>query len=227
MRDLLTLAPGRVALTLIDLQEEHRHDPRYVVAGFDLILAKAARLLDGARAAGIPVLHAKFARNFERAPPRPFEPRAADGAPLFSDPSNSLAAICEEVKPRPGEFVAEKDDASAFTAPSYVSQIQAVRPDWLVICGVWTEACVAATVRDAQAAGIRVLLVKDACGSGTALMHEVGILNLANRLYGGAVADTERTLRLFSGETVGVWQIRGSVPIQFTAESVAQEYRDL
>lgn len=227
MRDLLTLAPERVALTLIDLQEEHRHDPRYLVAGFDQILANAARLLDGARAAHMPVLHAKYVRNFERTPPRPFEPRAADGAPLFSDPSSSLARICEEVEPQSGEFVAEKDDASAFTAPSYMTQLQAISPDWLVICGVWTEACVAATVRDAQAAGLRVLLTKDACGSGTALMHEVGILNLANRLYGGGVTDTESALRLFAGETVEVWQVRGSVPLRFTAESVAQAYRDL
>ena len=39
--------------------------------------------------------------------------------------------------------------------------------------------------------GFRVILVKDACGSGSTAMHQTGILNLANRLYGGAVIDTE------------------------------------
>ena len=70
----------------------------------------------------------------------------------------------------------------------------------MVIAGVWTEACVAATVRDAIAPGIHVLLVKDACGSGTVAMHKMAILNLANRLYGGAVADTERACDLMAGE---------------------------
>ena len=56
-------------------------------------------------------------------------------------------------------------------------------------------------MRDAIAHGFRVLLVKDACGSGTEAMHQTGILNLANRLYGGAVADTAKACRLFAGET--------------------------
>ena len=49
-------------------------------------------------------------------------------------------------------------------------------------------------MKDAVASGFRVLLVKDACGSGSAAMHQTGILNLANRLYGGAVTDTVRRL---------------------------------
>jgi len=57
----------------------------------------------------------------------------------------------------------------------------------LMVAGVWTEACIAATVRDALALGFRVLVVKDACASGTEAMHQTAILNLANRLYGGAV----------------------------------------
>ena len=35
-------------------------------------------------------------------------------------------------------------------------------------CGVWTEACVDATVKAALKLGFRVALVKDACGSGSA-----------------------------------------------------------
>lgn len=92
---------------------------------------------------------------------------------------------------------------------------------------MWTEACIDASVRDAVARGFRVLLVKDACGSGSMAMHQTGILNLANRLYGGAVTDTGGACRLLAGEMVTVWQVEGSVPLRFTFENAAHLYAEL
>ena len=62
---------------------------------------------------------------------------------------------------------------------------------------------------DAIDLGFRVMLVKDACGSGSTAMHQTAILNLANRLYGGAVTGTDAACRLMSGETVEVWIAEG------------------
>ena len=70
--------------------------------------------------------------------------------------------------------------------------------------------------------GFRVVLVKDACGSGTTAMHETAVLNLANRLYGGAVADTGRACALMAGETVAAWQMRGAVPLPGPLEDVVE-----
>ncbi|RVA59807.1 isochorismatase family protein, partial [Mesorhizobium sp. M7A.F.Ca.CA.004.09.1.2] len=83
------------------------------------------------------------------------------------------------------------------------------------------------SVKDAVAKGFRVLLVKDACGSGSAAMHQTGILNLANRLYGGAVTDTDGACRLLAGETVTAWQVEGSVPLRFSFDNAAALYADL
>jgi nicotinamidase-related amidase len=96
--------------------------------------------------------------------------------------------------------------------------------EWLVVCGVWTEACVAASVRDAIACGLRVFLVKDACGSGTAAMHQVGILNLANRLNGGAVATAETASRLIAGAAAEVWVAEKQVPILFGYQDAGKHY---
>ena len=68
-----------------------------------------------------------------------------------------------------------KNDASAFCEGTLQPLLRDAAVEWLIVAGVWTEACVAATVRDAIALGIRVLLVKDACGSGTVAMHQTGI----------------------------------------------------
>lgn len=226
MHETLRLPAARTALLLIDLQEEHRMDPRYLVAGYDAVLHNAARLLDAARGAGVRVLHAAYLRDFAKVPPRPFEPVEVDGTPAFSAPGTALTDICPEVAPLEGEAVSLKNDLSCFSDDGFEAMI-ADRPDWLVVCGVWSEACVAATIRDAVARGIRVLMVKDACGSGTDTMHQVAILNLANRLYGGAVCDTRAATALLRGEEATAWRLQGAAPLRFDADSIAQEFARL
>ena len=43
MKRSVSLAPGKAAALFIDLQEEHRRDKRYLVAGFDAIVANVDR----------------------------------------------------------------------------------------------------------------------------------------------------------------------------------------
>lgn len=224
MRQELSIDPKRTALVLIDLQEEQRHDPYYVVAGLQGVLANAGKLLEAARANGMRIIHAAYKRDFRVAPPRPFEPLTADGRPTFSDARSPLVEICGEVAPQAGETVIVKNDASAFSTGELEPLLREAGMEWLIVAGVWTEACVAATVRDAIARGIRVILVKDACGSGTVAMHQTGILNLANRLNGGAVASADAATRLIAGAAVEVWIHRKPVPILFSYEDAARRY---
>jgi maleamate amidohydrolase len=223
----LTLDPKTTALLIIDLQDEQRSEPLSMAADLDKVLANSARLLATARASGVSVFHAAYVRDFTVRPPRPFEPLDADGGPSFSRNDNPLVAICQEVAPIDGEVVLNKNDASAFEEGSLQSRLEAKGIEWLVVAGVWTEACVAASVRDAISGGFRVLLVKDACTSGTAAMHQVGILNLANRLYGGGVADTDRAESLLRGETANVWRSTMPVPFRFTLEDAPALYANL
>lgn len=223
----LTLDPKKTALLVVDLQEEQRSEPLGAVADFDRVLANAARLLGAARASGVTVFHAAYVRDFALRPPRPFEPRAEDGGPTFSQSGSPLVAICHEVAPAEGEVVLNKNDASAFEEGSLRLRLEKRGIEWLVVCGVWTEACIAASTRDAVASGFRVLLVKDACGSGTRAMHEAGILNLANRLYGGGVADTARVTALFGGGAATVWRSATPVPFRFTFENAPALYAGL
>jgi len=223
----LTLDPKTTALLIIDLQDEQRSEPLSQAADLDKVLANSARLLAAARLSGVSVFHAAYVRDFEIRPSRPFEPLDADGGPSFSRSDSPLVAICHEVAPTDGEVVLHKNDASAFEEGSLQSRLEARGIEWLVVAGVWTEACVAASVRDASAGGFRVLLVKDACTSGTEAMHQTGILNLANRLYGGGVADTARTVALLHGDTANVWRSTMPVPFRFTLENAPALYAGL
>ncbi len=227
MRQNLAIDPGRTALLLVDLQEEQRQVPHYAVEGFEGILSNARRLLETARRRAMARFHAAYRRDFAQVPPRPLEFLSPDGGPAFSDKTSPLTAICGEVAPQGGEPVIYKNDASAFCEGDLAPMLRDARAEWLIIAGVWTEACVAATVRDAIALGFRVLLVKDACGSGTMAMHQTGIINLANRLSGGAVATATAACRLIAGEEAEVWVAERPVPLLFGYADAERIYEAL
>ncbi|MBZ9772982.1 isochorismatase family protein [Mesorhizobium sp. CO1-1-8] len=226
MKAPIAIKPGTVAAIFIDLQEEHRQDSRYLVDGYATILANVQRLQAAARENHVPLYHWAYIVDLD-SQDRPFHPVGEDGKSAFSDKSDPLTEICHEVAPINGEALLIKAEASAFRTGPAARDIKSSGIEWLVVSGVWTEACIDATVKDAVAKGFRVLLVKDACGSGSAAMHQTGILNLANRLYGGAVTDTDGACRLLAGETISAWQVEGSVPLRFSFENAAALYADL
>ncbi len=227
MHKTLTLNLPRTALLLVDFQEEQRANTNCLAFGLNEVLQRVRLVLEAARAAGIPVIHAAYRRDYEIVPPRPFEPRTGDGEASFSDKDSPLIEICPEVAPSGSETVIYKNDASAFEEGSLKGKLNAFNIEWLIVAGVWTEQCVAASIRDAMAAGFRTLLVKDACTSGTELMHKSAILNLANRLYGGAVADTQRVISLLRGSAATVWYTEETCPIRFTVENLDSEFAQL
>ena len=222
----LSFSGTRAALVLVDLQEEHRKDERFLVSGYDAVLAGAARLIKAARGADWPILHAAYVRDFSVSAARPFEPVQPGGAPYFSAPGD-WTEICSEVAPLSGERVIHKNDASCFASAEFEGALKAMDVEWIVLAGVWTEACVAATLRDAQTRGYRVLLAKDACGSGTEAMHRSALIHLANRIYGGGVADCETLSALIGGQTRDVWQLVGSTPLRFDLDTMDEVYASL
>ncbi len=224
MKMPLSLPPGCQALLCIDLQEEHRKDQRLLAVGFDGVVANVRRLQDAARANGIPVYH--FAYVVDAAAALPHHPKLPDGRSAFSDKDDPLTAICPEVAPLEDEKLVIKSEASAF-GTGLGDALKAEGAEWLYVCGVWTEACVDATVKAALKLGFRVVLVKDACGSGSVAMHQTGILNLANRLYGGAVSDTDAACLLMAGGTVMAWQPDRPVPIRYGFEDASRIYDGL
>ncbi|MGD9914914.1 MAG: isochorismatase family protein [Rhizobiaceae bacterium] len=222
MKKPLTLSRAKTAALFIDLQEEHRHDPRYLVEGYDRVLTNVGKLQAESRGNDVPVLHCAYV--VDTATMRPFHPVNPDGTSAFSDKSDPLTDVCPEVAPQGDELLLIKGEASAFGDGRLAPLLRGQGIEWLIVAGVWTEACVDATVKHAVTQGFHVLLVKDACGSGTDAMHRTGILNLASRLYGGAVVDTAGALRLIAGETVDAWQVEGSVPVKYRFDNASEFY---
>jgi nicotinamidase-related amidase len=226
MKTPLAIPVSASALLCIDLQEEHRRDKRLLAVEFDRVIANVARLQEAARRNKIPVYHFAYIVDPGAETTLAHHPRLPDGRSAFSDKDDPLTAICPEVGPVEGERLIVKSEASAF-GTGLGDELKAAGTEWLYICGVWTEACVDATVKAALKLGFRVALVKDACGSGSVAMHQTGILNLANRLYGGAVLTAVAACRLMAGETAEGWTPETPVPIRYDYEDAAALYEAL
>lgn len=218
--------PAAAGVLVIDLQEE-QGPTGLAVENFAMVLDNSARVVAGARTAGAPVVYARYVRDLSTVPRRPFEPVTADGSPTFSAAGTPGVEICAAVAPAPGEPVFDKQALSGFSNPSLAPHLKAKGIQSLIVCGVWTEACVAASVRDAIGEGLRVLLVKDACGSGTEFMHRTATLNIANRLYGGSVITTQGCLALLSGRPCSARALEWPVPFRFAAADVDRLYESL
>lgn len=226
MKEPLTLPIGKTAIAIVDMQEEHRRDARYLVEGYDHVLANVAAILAAARAAGTAVYHFAYVVDSD-VPGNPFHPVMSNGVTAFSEKGSPWTETCGEVASVDGERLVIKSVASALANPEIVSELQQQGIEWLVVAGVWTEACIHETVKDAQRSGFRVLLVKDACGSGSRAMHETAVINLANRLYGGGIVDSTGVCLLLAGHAAPVWQVEGAAPLRFGYDDASSMYESL
>lgn len=137
----------RAALVLIDIQDEYV-DGALPLAGVHEAAGQAARLLDLARANGVPVFHIVH--------------HGPAGGPVF-DPDGPFIGIMPAVAPLPGEPVVLKHHANAFLETALDALIRQTGRDELIIAGNMTHVCVSATTRSAaERHGYRVTVVGDA-----------------------------------------------------------------
>ncbi|OWU71842.1 cysteine hydrolase [Roseovarius sp. 22II1-1F6A] len=171
---------GKVALLVIDMQRDFIEEGGFGAAlGNDVsrlraIIPTVARLLDGFRAAGLPVLHTRecHAPDLSDCPPA----KRLRGAPSLriGDPGpmgriliagEPGAEILPELAPLPGETVIDKPGKGAFYATDLQQILQARGITQLIVAGVTTEVCVQTTMREANDRGYDCVLAQDATES--------------------------------------------------------------
>ncbi|MES2172004.1 MAG: isochorismatase family protein [Actinomycetota bacterium] len=97
------------------------------------------------------------------------------------------AEIHSDLSPRASELVVEKVHASCFYGTSLEAALEAERIDTLVVAGTATSGCIRATVVDAAARSLRVLVAEDAVFDWRVLSGEVALNDIAER-YGDVVS---------------------------------------
>ena len=206
--------PARTALVVIDMQRDFLEPGGFgETLGNDVGLLRAAiepcrRILDAARRAGLLVIHTREGHrpDLADAPPAKVhrgEPvlRIGDAGPMGrilirGEPGHDIVA---DLYPAPGEPVIDKPGKGAFHATDLEQILRNAGVDTLIVCGVTTEVCVHATIREGNDRGYRCVALADACASYFPEFHRIGLemIKAQGGIFGW-VSDSERAARALS-----------------------------
>ncbi len=169
-----------VGLVVIDMQRDFIEPGGFGAAlGNDVsrlgaILPTVARLIEGFRSKGLPVIHTREchrpdlsdcppAKRLRGAPSlRIGDPGPMGRILIAGEPGAEIVAACA---PAPGETVIDKPGKGAFHATEFGAILTQLGLRQLVFAGVTTEVCVQSTMREANDRGFDCLLATDATES--------------------------------------------------------------
>ena len=172
--------PETTALIVIDMQRDFAEPGGFGASlGNDVsrvtaIVPTVKRLIEGFRAAGLPVIHTMECHrpDLSDLPPAKRDRgnpsiRIGDAGPMgrvliAGEPGT---AILDELAPLPGEIVIEKPGKGAFYATGLGDELKRIGARQLVFAGVTTEVCVQTTLREANDRGYECLVAEDATES--------------------------------------------------------------
>jgi nicotinamidase-related amidase len=171
------LVPGRTALVLIDLQRDFLHpDGWYAASGVDIghmrrVIEPTHRLVAAARAAGVPIVWTRHGfRGEEDAGPffqlRPF---LRDGGLRLDTWGFDLL---DDFDVRDEDWITEKNRLSAFFQTKLDLVLRGLHAETVLISGVLTNQCVAATSKDAAFRDYRPIVVEECTGTTLPHLHD-------------------------------------------------------
>jgi nicotinamidase-related amidase len=138
------MSSSNTALLVIDVQESFRHTPYFETSGLAAYLEKQQALIDGAKAAGIPVVQIFH----------------VDGDRAFSKDSGYIRAL-EGVRITP-DVTFHKSRHSAFAGTGLEIWLTQRDINRLIVSGIRTEQCCETTTRHASDLGYSVDYVTEA-----------------------------------------------------------------
>ncbi len=173
------------ALLMIDVQR-NMFDP-VPVHDAEAVLDRLGRLLSAARRHGIPVIHV----------------RNNGGAGEVDEPRTPGWEIHPLLAPSPGEPVVDKWEPNAFASTGLAALATDAGADTVVLAGMQSEWCIAATGAGAEPAGLAPLLVSDAHSTYDGDSPAVDLIADVNRIAAeaGLTATTAEVLLRWDAAT--------------------------
>jgi len=171
------LVAGRTALVVIDPQNDFLHeDGWYARKGIDIshmrrIVEPTQELVTAARRAGVPVVWTRhgYADAAEAGPFLELRPFLAEGG-LRRDTWGW--ELYDELDVRPEDPVVAKNRLSAFFNTDLEAVLRGLDAETVLIAGVLTNQCVAATSKDASFRDFKPIVVEECTGTTLPHLHE-------------------------------------------------------
>jgi nicotinamidase-related amidase len=160
------------ALVLVDLQYDYFADDELERCRADLVAA-CNLLVERARAVGTPVVEARTVHRHDKSTWA--LNMLEDDQGMAFEGSRGAERLDELEEP---DHVVEKTRDSAFHGTGLAEWLAERGVDRLVLAGVSTESCIAATATDAYAHDLRVVLVEDATASVEWELHDQTLTRL-------------------------------------------------
>jgi ureidoacrylate peracid hydrolase len=197
------LHPTHTALVIVDMQNDFCAAGGYIeklgmdVSGYPDILPPIRSLLAAARSVGVPVIWLVACYEDGLVPPAMAVKKQAMGVEAICCARGTWGAKLFGLDRAENEVVIEKHTFSGFSNPEFAQVLEKSGTDSLVFCGVQTNVCVEATLRDAHSRGFYVTLAADAVASHTKPLHDATIANV--RFLIGDVVTSEQLAGLWTG----------------------------
>jgi ureidoacrylate peracid hydrolase len=188
------LEPGRCTLMIVDMQNDFCAPDGYIdrvmrkdVSAGAAILPQLSRLLEQARAAGVPIVWLRADYSHDRIPDSMAVKLLAQGIQAECCKPDTWGADWYGLQPAPGEAIVTKHSYSGFVGTDMKEVLKGLGRQTIVFTGVQTQVCVESTLRDAHAHGYFCVAVQDAVGSHSPALHEA-TLNNVRFLFGDVCA---------------------------------------
>jgi len=168
---------SRPALVVVDMNVGFTDPASPLVCDLEDVVEAIRRLLEGARRAGIPVVHTTVA----------YDEAGKQAARAFIDKIPALLTleagsrwveIDPRIAPLPEEAVVVKLFASAFFGTPLQALLTSSGCDSLIVTGASTSGCVRATVVDALQHGFRPVVPREAVGDRNPAAHEANLYDM-------------------------------------------------
>ncbi|MEP6811981.1 MAG: isochorismatase family cysteine hydrolase [Actinomycetota bacterium] len=208
--------PAHTALVVVDMQRDFcvpgwAFDRLGVdISMYPPLIPRLARLIEGARAAQLPVVYIQMTVLPNGASDSPAQLRFnlrlhlashADVEPLqYTADGSEGQGIIDELAPHEGDLIVKKYRSSGFWGTNLDLLLRSNGIRSVVMTGCTTEGCVESTARDALFNDYYVVIAEDCVASDDREQHEASLLLMRHR-FDIACAD----------EILGIWAGRAAV----------------
>jgi nicotinamidase-related amidase len=201
--------PEHTALVVVDMQRDFCIPGwAFDSLGIDIsmyppMIPRLARLIEGARAAAVPIVYIQMTTLPNRAIESPAQIRfnrrmhlaTNGGEPLtYTADGSEGQGIIDELAPHDGDLIVKKYRSSGFWGTNLDMVLRSNGIQSVVITGCTTEGCVESTARDAMFNDYYVVVAEDCVASDDPKQHDASLFLMRHR-FDIAAAD----------EILGVW----------------------